>query len=147
MEIVTGFTWSDMKSKVAVELAKGLSPAEIIRENEDITVSESTIYNWKQIPAFAMEVDKLTFMYGYGSKAERMRLINKAIRQYIRDDMIDTGRTELIDWMREARMNVDGVRLDIAHMLAAVNDETGLVAGNGSEGSGQDITEETTPSD
>lgn len=126
MTDITGFQWTEKRSRVAILLAQGHT----IRETSEQTgYSTRTIDRYKANPEFAAEVDRLSLMYGLSSKAERLRLIQRAARQFVHDDgSLDTGGDTLLDYLREARMTIDGTRLNIVSELAAISKETGSLA-------------------
>ena len=139
------FKWNDKKSRAARMLGEGYTYAETAAE---VGVTERTIFTWKHTLEFDMEVDRCSMIYGLASKAERNRLIMKAARQYVKTDgTIDLGKDTLLDYIKEARMNTDGVKLDIVSELASLDAEAGLMAGSRSDGSDEDDEEEAEKSD
>ena len=77
-----------------------------------------TIYRWMQVPEFAAEVDRLTLMVGVASRAERLRLAMRVVRQRVQ---VETGRVlsdrDLLDWLKYAQSETDGVKLDMSKLL------------------------------
>ena len=58
---------------------------------------------------FAEEVDRCALMYGAASKAYRVIIGNKAIRQFVKEtedgeEKLELGATSLLDWIKEMRM-------------------------------------------
>ena len=138
------FKWNAKKSLAARLLGEGYTYAETAAE---VGVTDRTIYAWKQIVEFDMEVDRCSMIYGLASKSERNRLLMKGARQFIKDGKIDTGKDTLLDYIKEARMNTDGVKLDIVSELASLDAEAGLMAGSRSDGSDEVDEEEAEKSD
>ena len=119
-KLVKNIIWSDEQSRAAVMLAEGYTKADVSRE---IGVHASTITRWTQNEEFAEEVDRLSLMYGLASKAERMRLIKRAAREFERDGKPDVSGFTLLDLLKEARMQTEGVKLDILSILTANQQE------------------------
>ena len=128
------FNWTDDRTIAAVKTAEGWGKAAIEAE---YGISGSTIWHWEQYDEYSKEVDKLSLMYGMASRAYRVRLLNKAIRQKIDESgNIDLDGVSFIDLIKEARMQTEGVRLDIlSQIIAAIPAEAGLVDGPGPGGS------------
>ena len=119
--------WTDEQSTAAVMLAEGYTKSEVARE---VGVNASTITRWTQNEEFAEEVDRLSLMYGLASKAERMRQIKRAARKFEDNDSTIAGYNYL-DLLKEARIQTEGVKLDILSILTAttaVNEEARPVA-------------------
>jgi hypothetical protein len=123
------FIWTDEREEAARLLAENYTNGEVAKR---VGVSSSTITNWKKLDEFDAEVDKLSLIYGAASKAERMRLITKAARQFVKENgEIDTGKDSLLDYLREARMQTEGMRLGILETITAIEQATGLVTDSG----------------
>jgi len=116
--------WTEELSRAAVMLAEGY-PLQTVAD--EVGVQRTTIWRWRQHPEFAMEVDKLTLMYGLASKAERMRLINQAAKQMVSEEKIDLSGVTFLDLIKEARMQTEGIKLDVLTQLTALTTEAGLV--------------------
>jgi len=123
--------WDEQKAIAAKVLGEGYTQKEAA---EAAGVSHKTVWNWQnKSPEFAAEVDRCSMMFDVASKAHRNRLLMKAIRQFVREDgNLRTGDDTLLDYIKEARMNTDGVKVDILTQLAAIDAEAGSVAGSGS---------------
>jgi hypothetical protein len=72
-----------------------------------------------------LEVDKLTLLTGIALRAERLRIAARAIRQKAPEDAdrVKTSR-DLLDWIKYAQSETDGVKLDIGALLS-IEDSTG----------------------
>lgn len=90
-------------------LSQGLTIAE---SAEQAGVAERTIYRWLDHPEFSAEVDRLTHMVNIASRAERLRLVMRVVRQKVRGEAIQTDK-DLLDWLKFAQSETDGVKLDL----------------------------------
>lgn len=131
------FEWTPEREEAALLLATGHTVKETAQA---IEVCESTLYNWKKTNEFAMTVDELSLMHGAASKAYRMQLINMALRTFVKEKadgspLLDMGSSELLDWIKEARMQTDGERLNLAPLYSSLAEEARSVARSGSAGS------------
>lgn len=111
------FQWTKEKGDAALALAEGKSRAEVA-ESADIT--ERTLYRWLNEPDFSAEVDRLSLMIGIASRAERLRIAQRIVRQKTAGEMADTDK-DLLDWLKFAQSETDGVKLDMAKLMEAVN--------------------------
>jgi hypothetical protein len=133
-------TWNKKQSNVAVDLAAGYSINEAAARNK---VSERTIYRWKADIEFTAEVDRLSLMCGIASRAERVRLAKRRVRE-----MEAGGREKekkpdnLLDWLKYVQSETDGVKLDISGLLAALAENAAPLAGSGPEGSDEEADAE-----
>jgi len=117
--IVSGFEWDENRSKAAISLAHGYTTDETAKE---CGVTPRTIYHWKNHPDFSAEVDRLSLMVDIASRAERLRVAIKMVRKI----GYETNR-DLLDWLKFAQSETDGVKLDLAKIAAAFgSDETPL---------------------
>ncbi len=72
--------WDDLTNGVAVQLAEGLLIKEAAKQAH---LNERTIRRWLDHVEFAAEVDRLTLMHNTASRAYRMRLVNRVVRQKV----------------------------------------------------------------
>ena len=79
----TQFHWSSKRTKAALALAEGQSQQSVA---ESIGVCRKTICNWLCVTAFAAEVDRLSCMIDIASRAERLRIAMRVVRQKVRED-------------------------------------------------------------
>ena len=115
------FIWNDMRGEAAALLAQGYQKSYIATE---VGVSKKTIYTWLKEPEFEEEVDRLSLMLGVASKAFRLRLINQAIRKFKGENgELDVGDDSLLAYLKEARMQSEGVKLGIVTELATLIEE------------------------
>jgi AraC-like DNA-binding protein len=133
--------WTPEQGGAAELLAEAYTVEEVA---DRVGVSPRTIHRWKANPEFAMEVDRLSLISGLSSKAERARTIMKAARNFQNEDgSLNTSGNTLLEYLREARMNVDGIRLDLQTAIAALDAENSSVAGEGPAGSSELLPPET----
>ena len=123
------FRWTDSANKAAVALAEGRTQAEAGKE---AGVTDRTIRNWLGIPAFVQEVDALTLMTGIATRAERIRMAKKVIRQRVRDDGFIYSDKDVLDWLKFAQGETDGVKLNLVTALTEAADN--ILAGSGPGG-------------
>lgn len=125
-----GFEWDDKRDQAAIMLAESRSKSDIC---EELGINRTTLYNWEKNEEFSKEVDRLALMYGLASKSHRLKLLNKAIQQMIEENgKIDLSGVTFLDLIKEARMQTEGLRLDIFNQIAAFTAETGLMVSSGS---------------
>lgn len=111
------FRWSEKATTAALALAEGKTRAEVATE---AGVNESTIYRWLRDPEFGAEVDRLSLMVGIAGRAERLRIAQRVVRQLVLDDAIKTDK-DLLDWLKFAQSETDGVKLDLAALAEAAS--------------------------
>lgn len=120
------FRWTEKAEQAAIALANGGT-----RDEAAITagIGAATLYRWLKIQEFSEEVDRLTFLTGISHKAERLRLAKRVIAK-----LDDNTEKDLLDWLKYVQGETDGVKLDLAELLAAVAQDGEPVAGSGSTG-------------
>ena len=116
------FKWTKKKSAVAILLADGFTIAETSNKTG---VPTRTIDYWKSNIEFQTEVDRLSLMVGMANKGERLRLAKKIIRQFAEKQ--HPTQKDLLEWVKYAQSETDGVKLDLASLLDAATS----VAGSG----------------
>lgn len=127
---MSGFRWNKAKTAAAIALADG----ETVENSAKLSgVVERTIFRWKDDIEFSSEVDRLTLMMGISAKAERLRIAKRVIKQKVEKDRIKTEK-DLLDWIKYAQSETDGVKLDLTGLLAAFTSDDAPMAGSGSEG-------------
>ena len=110
------FKWTPKREKAALALASGYTNEEAA---EAAGVAERTIYLWKSDLEFSMEVDRLSLMVGIASRAERLRIAMQVVKQKIREDGSLRTNRDLLDWLKFAQSETDGVKLDLTSLLEA----------------------------
>jgi len=108
---MSDFGWTKKRSEAAIHLSLGYTVAETAGI---VGIAERTIYRWKNIPEFAEEVDRLSLMTDIAGRAQRLRIAKRMIREkgYKSDK-------DLLDWLKYAQGETDGVRLDLAALVEA----------------------------
>ena len=117
ISVTSVFRWTAAKSAAALALAEGKTRKEAAQEAE---VTDRSVYSWLQDPEFSAEVDRLSLMVGIASRAERLRLAQRVIRQRTDDEGALTTKADLLDWLKFAQSETDGVKLDLAKLAAAL---------------------------
>ena len=100
-------------------LAQGYTRQQVADESG---VSKTTLWRLLDVPEFSEEVDRLSLMMGIAARAERLRIAQRVVRQKVRDDGVDTDR-DLLDWLKYAQGETDGIKLDLAALAAAFNSD------------------------
>lgn len=101
---------------------------------EKIGKTDRTIYRWMNDIEFSAEVDRLSLMVGIASKAERLRLVKRVIRQKSLSDTFLISDKDVLDWLKFAQSETDGIKLDIASLLAALGPDDASMAQSGLAG-------------
>ena len=119
----TQFHWSSERYKAALALAEGHSQQAVA---EAIGVCRKTICNWLCVPEFAEEVDRLSCMIDISSRAERLRMAMRAVRQKVREDGTVETDKDVLDWLKFAQSETTGIRLgfsrgEVAEMQAQID--------------------------
>lgn len=77
------FHWTTKRHKAALALAEGQSQQAVA---DAIGVCRKTICNWLCVTEFVAEVDRLSDMIDISSRAERLRMAMRVVRQKVRED-------------------------------------------------------------
>ncbi len=116
------FQWTPKRTRAALGLADGKTQTDVARETG---VTRRTLYQWLQEPEFSAEVDRLALMTGIASRAERLRIAKRIVRQRVRDDAAIHSDKDLLDWLKYAQGETDGIKLDLAALAAAYTSVAG----------------------
>lgn len=104
----TQFHWSSKRHKAALALAEGQSQKAVA---EAIGVCRKTICNWLCVTEFVAEVDRLSCMIDIASRAERLRMAMRAVRQKTRaNGTLETDK-DVLDWLKYAQSETTGIKL------------------------------------
>ena len=104
----TQFQWSAKRTKAAFALAEGQSQQAVA---EAIGVCRKTICNWLCVTEFTEEVDRLSCMIDVSSRAERLRMAMRVVRQKVRaDGTVETDK-DVLDWLKYAQSETTGIKL------------------------------------
>lgn len=106
--MTTQFHWSRKRQRAALALAEGQSQQAVA---EAIGVCRKTVCNWLCVTAFVAEVDRLSCMIDISSRAERLRMAMRVVRQKVRaDGTVETDK-DLLDWLKYAQSETTGIKL------------------------------------
>ena len=97
---------NDRKPRSA--LAEGQSQQAVA---DAIGVCRKTISNWLCVTPFAAEVDRLSCMIDISSRAERLRLAMRVVRQKVRPMALLVTYKDLLDWLKYAQSETTGIKL------------------------------------
>jgi hypothetical protein len=106
-------------------LAEGQTQKQVA---EAIDRSDRTIRKWLEEPAFSEEVDRLTLMMGVASRAERLRIAKRVVAQRVRDEHVESEK-DLLDWLKFAQSETDGIKLDLAQLASFLAASASLAGG------------------
>lgn len=120
------FHWTAKRNQAAALLADGYTQ---VATAETVGVNRKTIERWRNHPDFAAEVDRLSLMTDIASRAERLRIAKRVARQKVQADGTLNTEKDLLDWLKFAQGETDGIKLD----LAALREAAASVAGEGSD--------------
>lgn len=112
---MSDFKWNPKSEKAALLLAQGYTIAEIAKQ---VDLNERTIYRWKTDIDFQAEVDRLSLMVDVAGRAERLRIAMRVVRQKVSDKYVLTEK-DLLDWLKFAQSETDGIKLDLAALTEA----------------------------
>lgn len=126
VQSMSDFRWSDNASAAAIALADGQTQRAVAKA---LDISEKTVYRWMKEPEFSAEVDRLTLMMGIASRAERLRIAKRLVRQRVREDEDVESDKDLLDWLKFAQSETDGIKLDLAQLAAFLAASAPLAGG------------------
>jgi hypothetical protein len=117
------FKWNKKTEKAAMALAHGYT---VMEAAEMANTTDRTIRRWKNHPEFAEEVDYLSHMVGVANRAERLRIVQRVVRAIAtsRPELLITEK-DLLDWLKYAQSETDGVKLDLATIAEAAESLAG----------------------
>jgi len=114
--------WTPTREKAALLLASGYTWAET---SKNADVAESTINRWMKVPEFFNEVDRLSHMVGVAARAERLRMVNRIVRQKTKEESGELiTEKDLLDWLKFAQSETDGANLDLTLLLSNYDDDS-----------------------
>ena len=116
----SAFKWTPTTKQVALALAEGKTQQVVAGE---ANVSDRTIRRWLTDTEFAAEVDRLSLMTGISSRAERLRIAKRVIRQKVDDATGAETERDLLDWLKFAQSETDGIKLDLSKLAALGADD------------------------
>jgi len=119
------FKWSENRTMAAIGLAEGKTQTQVA---EDCGIDRRTIIRWLAYPEFSAEVDRLSLMVGIAGRAERLRIAQRIVRQKTGDTGILETKADLLDWLKFAQSETDGIKLDLAKLATALGADASSVA-------------------
>lgn len=122
---MAAFEWSEKATRAALALAEGATREEAAKQAD---ISERTVYRWIADPEFSAEVDRLSLMIGIASRAHRLRIAQRLARQRIDESGFVLSKADLLDWLKFAQSETDGVKLDLAKLATALGADAPPVA-------------------
>lgn len=122
------FRWTPERSQAAVMLAEGYTHKQV---GDAVGKTDRAIRLWLSEVEFAAEVDRLSLMVGIASRAERLRLVQRVIRQKVKDGNVETEK-DILEWLKFVQGETDGVKLDMAALNAAFTQDAAPLAKTGS---------------
>lgn len=134
---IAPFDWDKQRSQAAILLASGNTHQS---SADEVGVSKRTITNWLQHVEFQAEVDRLSLMVDVASRAERLRIAMRVIRQSVREEKIETTK-DVLEWLKFAQSETDGVKLDLGKLATLAEVEAPL-ADSGSTRTFGEVTSE-----
>lgn len=142
---VTHFHWTRQRSNAAILLSQGYTIEETASQ---CNCSSRSINRWKCDTEFLAEIDRLSLMVDIASRAERLRIAMRSVREKTKGKRVVTDK-DVLDWLKFAQSETDGVKLDLTKVLASLSDDAAPVAGSGpagvpKDGENSDDTRETT---
>lgn len=111
---VGDFRWTPKATTAAMALAAGHTRKAAAAA---AIIGEATLYRWLAHPAFAAEVDRLSVLVDIAGRAERLRIARRAIRSKVHDDGTVTTERDLLDWLKFAQSETDGLKLGLTEAL------------------------------
>lgn len=115
--------WNEQRGAAALGLAEGKSQKKVAAL---IGVTDRTIRNWLDDDRFLEEIDRLSLMVGVASRAERLRIVNRLVKQRIKEDEDGYIITEkdLLDWLKFAQSETDGAKIDLSKLSELLAGDT-----------------------
>ena len=118
---MSGFNWTQKATAAAIALSEGKTREEVA---EEIGVSERTLYRWLADNEFKAEVDRLSLMVDISSRAERLRIAMSIVRKKQKAHGDFDSEKDLLDWLKFAQSETDGVKLDLAKIAEALGNDS-----------------------
>lgn len=114
---MSAFRWNPRRSKAAMRLALGETQASVAAK---IGVDERTVRRWLADAAFAAEVDRLSLMSDIAGRAKRVRIAKRVARQRVREDGFVESNKDILDWLKFAQSETNGIQLDLTALAETV---------------------------
>jgi hypothetical protein len=120
------FFWDDKRSQAALMLASGEAKTLVA---ETVDVDRVTLYHWLAHPDFAAEVDRLSLMVHVASRAERLRIAMRVVKQRINEEGNIATEKDVLDWLKFAQSETDGARIDLSKLTELLTGESAVEHG------------------
>ena len=129
---MAAFQWTTKAQNTAFALADGYTREEAAAM---AGIGERTLYRWLLLPEFSEEVDRFVFLTGIARKAERLKITKRIAR-----NLGDRTEKDLLDWLKFARSETDGAKLDLTGLLKQLTEQSATEPAHGPRlaGSGSD---------
>ena len=114
--------WTKKKNAFVEMAAEGEKIVDIARK---LDMSIHTAYHWNENPVIREEINRLSLMFGIASKAERVRIAKRVVRQKLLGDHVRTKK-DILDWLKYVAKETEDVHLhfaDLIRSLAAQREE------------------------
>lgn len=103
--ILQPFKWNEKRQRAARGLADGKTQRAVA---EECGIDRTTLYRWLEHPDFSSAVDELTLVTGISLRAERIRIIKRVIRQFVKEDTAIRTNKDLLEWIKQAQTETSG---------------------------------------
>lgn len=107
------FRWTAKATQAALALAEGQTRAQAAARAD---ISERQLYRWLADEDFTAEVDRLSLASGIASRAERLRIAQRAARQMVNEDGTVKTEKDLLDWLKFAQSETNGAKFGITSL-------------------------------
>ncbi len=104
------FHWTPPKRRAAAMLAEGYT---IDETAADVGVNEKTVRRWKADIEFLTETNRLALEVGIASRAERIRIAQRVVRQKLRASNLSDR--DLLEWLKYSQGETDGIKQTVDH--------------------------------
>lgn len=110
------FRWTPKKSAAAVALAQGKARQQVAA---NLGIARMTLWRWATDMEFSAEVDRLTLAVEIATKAHRLRIAMRAVRELRGDDGALETRRDVLDWLKYAKSEMDAHEREQAGLMDA----------------------------
>jgi hypothetical protein len=113
---MAGFKWNEKSTEAAILLSQGYTQKEVAEKTE---AGLRTIERWVAAIDFSAEVDRLSLMVDIAGRAARLRMAMRLVRQRVDDEGLIQSEKDILDWLKFAQSETDGIKLDLTALYAA----------------------------
>lgn len=122
-ENTSAFKWTANRRLAAISLGEGKTQKVVA---DEVGVTDRTIRLWLAEVEFSAEVDRLSLMTGISSRAERLRLAKRVIRQLTDEHGNVATEKDPLEWLKFAQSETDGIKLDLTKLAALGADDSSV---------------------